>query len=169
MKQSDDCTLFHHKNFSKSWPTCTFNTRTAYNQCIYFSEVHVCGDGVYLIYYHNADLQCKCLFSALKIKLCCFYIFFYLRNSMCVEENDYDYEVNADVGDSDHEEELSPAASSFAPSGVPPSVPFTSSSATSLHSSAASIPSLPSGLQHLLSNRPKYLLHHPTLFQVPLH
>lgn len=66
-----------------------------------------------------------------------------LENSMCLEENDYDYEVNADVGDSDHEEELSPAASSFAPSGVPPSVPFTSSSATSLHSSAASIPSLP--------------------------
>ena len=60
-----------------------------------------------------------------------------------MEENDYDYEVHADVGDSEHEEESSSAASYFALSGVPPSIPFTSSSATSVQSAAASIPPLP--------------------------
>ena len=60
-----------------------------------------------------------------------------------MEENDYDYEVHADVGDIEHEEESSSAASYFALSGVPPSIPFTSSSTTSVQSAAASIPPLP--------------------------
>ena len=66
---SDNCTLCNHKNLSKSRATCTFNTQTTESQCIFFRKLYVCGDGVYSIYYHNADRQCKCLFISWKINL----------------------------------------------------------------------------------------------------